>query len=526
MRNSRIAVTVLLLLSAATLSAAESVDLQTVTRIRQEGFRNSSVMEYASTLTDVYGGRVTGSKAIKDASEWARTTLASMGLANARLEPWSPYGRGWNWESATFRMTAPTNAQFVAIPEAWSPGTNGPVRAEVVVAKLATKADLETWKGKLKGKIVLNGSLTEVKFPEGWGPARYDDEALEKAGQYRIPGRRTWGPSREEWLQRRDMRRAVAEFLTAEGILAVVKPGEEGEGNTFDVAGASTNRKSDPIGVPSIVIPAEQFNRIVRISEKKIPVEAELDVRAAIDDAQETAWNAIAEIPGTDKKNEVVIIGAHIDSWHGGTGATDNASGVAIMMEAMRIIKALGDKPRRTIRIALWSGEEQGLLGSRAYVSQNYGERAEPKDPDERDLPLSLRKEKTALTVKPDHAKVAAYFNIDNGSGKLRGIYAQENAALVPIFTAWLEPLHDIGATTVTMNNTTGTDHLSFDTVGLPGFQFIQDGVDYNRTHHSTFDVYERLQKDDLMQASVVVAHFSWMAANRPEMLPRKPLPQ
>lgn len=526
MRFSRAVAAILLLFSALSLSAAEAVDLQTVTRIRQEGFRNSSVMEFASTLTDVYGGRVTGSKPIKDASDWARTKLASMGLANAQLEPWTPYGRGWNWESATFRMTSPSIAQFVAIPEAWSPGTAGPVRAEVVVAKLATKGDLETWKGKLKGKIVLNGGLTDVKFPEGWGPARYDDESLEKAAQYRIPGKRTWGPSREEWLQRRDMRRALAEFLKNEGVLAVVKPGDEGEGNTFDVAGATSHKKSEPVGVPSIVIPAEQFNRIVRILDKKMPVEAELDVRAAIDDAQETAWNVIAEIPGTDKKGEVVILGAHIDSWHGGTGATDNASGVAIMMEAMRIMKALGDKPRRTIRIALWSGEEQGLLGSRAYVAQHYGERGEPTDPDERDMPLSLRKEKTALTVRPDHAKVAAYFNIDNGGGKLRGIHAQENAAVVPIFTAWLEPLHDLGATAVTMNNTTGTDHLSFDAVGLPGYQFIQDNVDYNRTHHSTFDVYERLQKDDLMQAAVVAAHFAWQAANRPEMLPRKPLPK
>lgn len=526
MKVSRLAVISVVMASAFSLAAAEPVDLQAVTKIRQEGFRNSKVMEYASTLTDVYGGRVTGSKALKDASEWARKTLADMGLANARLEPWGPYGRGWNWESATFRMTSPAVAQFVAIPEVWSPGTNGTVKADVVVAKLATQSDLEKWKGQLKGKIVLNGGLTEVKAPESWGPARHDDESLDKVAQYRVPGRRTWGPSREEWLQRRDMRRALAEFLVGEGAVAVVKPGEEGEGNIFDVAGATSHKTDDPVGVPSIVIPAEQFNRMVRILDRQIPIQAEIDVRAANDDSQKTAWNVIAEIPGTDKKNEVVIIGAHIDSWHGGTGATDNASGVASMMEAMRILNSLGEKPRRTIRIALWSGEEQGILGSRAYVTEHYGFRAEPTDPDERDLPVSLRKEKTELTLKPDHAKVAAYFNIDNGTGKLRGIYAQENAALVPIFKAWLEPLHDIGATTVTMNNTTGTDHLSFDSVGLPGFQFIQDNVEYSRTHHSTFDVYERLQKDDLMQAAVVTAHFAWMAANRPEMLPRKPLPK
>jgi carboxypeptidase Q len=256
-------------------------------------------------------------------------------------------------------------------------------------------------------------------------------------------------------------------------------------------------------------------------------VEVEVDLKARFLDQDLNAWNTTAEIPGTDKKGEVVMLGAHLDSWHTGTGATDNAAGSAIMMEAVRILKAIGVAPRRTIRVALWSGEEHGLLGSRAYVAQRFGKRAEPKDPEQAKLPAMLRTEKGELTILPEHGKISAYFNVDNGTGKIRGIYAQENAAVVPLFTQWLQPLHDIGATTVTMRNTGSTDHVPFDELSIPGFQFIQDNVEYTaRTHHTNWDTYERLQREDLMQAAVVVATFVWETSNRDQLLPRKPMPK
>ncbi|HEV2064153.1 MAG TPA: M20/M25/M40 family metallo-hydrolase, partial [Thermoanaerobaculia bacterium] len=291
-------------------------------------------------------------------------------------------------------------------------------------------------------------------------------------------------------------------------------------------------KKGDPQGVPSLAMDAEHFGRIVRLLEKKKDVQLEVDVKVRFIEEDQMQWNTIAEIPGTDKKGEVVMLGAHLDSWHGGTGATDNGAGSVVAMEAVRILQALGVKPKRTIRIGLWSGEEQGLLGSKGYVSAHFASRPDPPAPapgapPADDLPSFLRRPTGPLTVKPEHARLAAYFNLDNGTGKVRGIYAQENAAVVPIFQAWLEPLKDLGATAVTLNNTSGTDHLSFDAVGLPGFQFIQDEIEYDtRTHHTNMDVYERLQKADLMQASVVMATFVYEAAMRNSMLPRKPMPK
>ncbi len=272
---------------------------------------------------------------------------------------------------------------------------------------------------------------------------------------------------------------------------------------------------------------AEQYNRLARLVDRDVDVELELDIRSHFQDDDPTAYNTVAEIPGSDKRGEVVMLGAHLDSWHAGTGATDNAAGSAVAMEAVRILQALDVKPRRTIRIALWSGEEEGLLGSKAYVAEHFGTRGGPPDPSERDLPSFLRRESGPVTTKPDHARLSAYFNVDNGTGKIRGIYAERNAAVGPLFEAWLRPLHDLGATTVTLRHTGGTDHLSFDAVGLPAFQFIQDEADYEtRTHHTNLDVYDRLQKADLMQAAVVLATFVYDAATRPERLPRRPLPR
>lgn len=511
-----------LLLFAATAFAADSPDLQMQTRIRQEEFRNSKVMEIASGLMDFVGPRLTGSPNMKRANEWTRDKLTEFGLVNAHLEPWGPFGSGWSYDSCSLRLVSPDIAQLWALPRAWTASTNGVIRGGVVHVKLETKEDLEKNKGKLTGKFVLLGDEAEMKPHEKAQFQRYDDKSLESLSEYEIPGGRPPRFTREEALKRRAFQRALLPFLAEEKPLAVITPGGGDFGN-FHVQGAGSQRDGEQYPVPAIVMSDEQFGRIQRLADQGKNPELELDARTHDYPKTET-WNTIAEIPGSDKKGEVVMLGAHLDSWHGGTGATDNGAGSVVAMEVVRVLKAIGVQPKRTIRIALWSGEEEGLLGSRAYVAQHFASRPEPPA-EERDLPSAFRRNTGPLTIKPEHAKLAAYFNVDNGTGKLRGIYAQENAAVVPIFEAWLQPLHDLGATAVTLRNTGGTDHLSFDAVGLPGFQFIQDEVEYGeRTHHTTYDVYERLQAQDLEQAVVVEATFVWEAANRPDMMPRKPL--
>jgi hypothetical protein len=514
--------TVALFLVASTLAAAESPDLTMQTRIRQEEFRNSKVMEIASGLMDYVGARLTGSPNMKRANEWTRDKLTEFGLSNAHLEPWGPFGKGWSYDFVSLRMTSPDITQLTALPRAWSASTNGIVKGGVVHVKLESKEDLEKNKGKLAGKFVLLGDVAEMKPHDKLQYQRYDDKSLADLGQYEIPGGARPRFTREEALRRREFTRALLPFLAEEKPLAVIVPGSGDYGN-LHVQSAGSFRGNEQYPVPSVVLSDEQYGRLVRLIDAKKEPELELEVRAHDYPNAET-FNTIAEIPGTDKKGEVVMLGAHLDSWHGGTGATDNGAGSVVAMEVMRVLKAIGVQPKRTIRIALWSGEEEGLLGSRAYVSEHFASRPEPPA-DERDLPSAFRRNVGPLTIKPEHAKLAAYFNVDNGTGKIRGVYAQENAAVVPIFQSWLESLKDLGATTVTMRNTGGTDHLSFDAVGLPGFQFIQDPVEYEqRTHHTNYDVYERLQREDLEQAVVVEATFVWEAANRPDMLPRKPL--
>lgn len=510
-----------LLLFAITAFAAESPDLQMQTRIRQEGFRNSKIMETASGLMDFIGPRLTGSPNMKRASEWTRDKLTEFGLSNAHLETWGPFPKGWSYDSCTLRMVSPDIAELWALPRAWTPSTNGVVRGVPVKLKLETKEDLDKNKGKIAGKFLLLGDVPEMKPHDALQYRRYDDKMLDDLERYDIPSRPRFTP--EEARRRREFGRALTAFLAEEKPLAVITPGGGDYGN-FHVQGAGSYRENDQFPVPSVVLSDEQYNRLARLLDQKKEPELELEVKARYYDNPEVD-NTVAEIPGTDKKGEVVMLGGHLDSWHGGTGATDNGAGTVVAMEAVRILKAIGVPPKRTIRIALWSGEEQGLLGSRAYVAQHFASRPEPTGA-ERDVPDYMRQPSGPLTIKPEHAKLAAYFNLDNGTGKIRGIYTQENAAVVPIFEAWLAPLKDLGATTVTMRTTGGTDHLSFDAVGLPGFQFIQDEVEYGqRTHHTNYDVYERLQRDDLMQAAVVMATFVWEAANRPEMLPRKPMP-
>jgi carboxypeptidase Q len=503
----------------------ENVDLGMVTQIRQEGFHNSQVMQTASAIIDGIGERLTGSPNAKKANEWTRDQFSKWGLQNAHLEAWK-FGRGWQNEFVSVRMVSPDFMTLIAYPKAWTPGTNGPIRGEVIHVVAKTTADLEKYHGQLAGKIVIYGEMPEVKPLSEAPMERYDEKKLSELGSFQVPSEKPrFNP--EDVKTRIALGKAVNAFFTAEKVAAVIDASRGTGGGTVFVQSGGSYKPDEPPAVTSLSMDVEHFGRIVRLLERKANVELELDIRNKFYEEDPSAWDTVAEIPGTDKKDEFVMVGAHLDSWHAGTGATDNAAGCAITMEAVRILQALGVKPRRTIRIALWTGEEEGLLGSRAYVAEHFGSRPENTDPAEKDMPSFLKKPGTPLTLKPDEKKVSAYFNIDNGTGKIRGIYLQENAAVAPIFAAWLAPFHDLGADTITYRDTGGTDHLSFDAVGIPGFQFIQDPIEYDtRTHHSNMDVYERLQRDDMMQASVILASFLYNAAMRDQMLPRKPLPK
>jgi hypothetical protein len=510
--------------------AQEKVDLDAITKIRYEGFRNSKIMELASELMDQIGERLTGSPNVKRANEWTRDKLTQFGLVNAHLEPWTPFGRGWANEYVNVRMVSPDITPLLAYAKAWTPGTNGTIRGQVVRVRIRVTAedmarDIAKYRGKLAGKIVLFGEDPEIKPSVEPLSERYTDKSLEDIEQYEIPGERNIDRFRQ-FQRRAALQRQLNKFFDDEKILAVIdhSRGAIGGGTVFVQQGGSY-KQGETVGTPQLTMAQEHWNRIARILADKKNVELELNVKNTFYDDAMTQSDTIAEIPGSDKKDEIVMLGAHLDSWHTGTGATDNGAGTVVMMEAVRILKALGLKPRRTIRIGLWTGEEQGLLGSQWYVAHHFGSRPPYSDPERKGDPTVIRRDAGPVTTKPEQSKVSVYFNVDNGTGKLRGVYMQENAAVQPIFEAWMKPFHDLGMDTLTMRNTGGTDHLSFDAVGIPGFQFIQDPVEYDtRTHHSNMDLYDRLQPEDLKQAAVIVASFVYMAAQRDQMFPRKPI--
>jgi carboxypeptidase Q len=528
-RSARLVCCVIVFLSSVSALVSqerpEKVDLETVSRIRYEGFHNSQVMTFASGLMDSIGERLTGSPNMKRANEWTRDTLTEIGLSNAHLEPWGPFGRGWANQYVNVRMTSPDIVPLIAYAKAWTPGTNGVVTGKCIRANIEKKEDFDKYRGKLAGMIVIFGPDAEVKTITEAPFKRLTDDDLAKIGEYEIPGERP--PFRiSEMLRRRQFMKDLNQFLADEKALAVIdhSRGTAGGGTVFVQSGGSY-RPGETTTVPQLTMASEHWSRIARLLDQKKDVSLELNVTNSFYDDDPMQYDTIAEIPGTDKKDEVVMLGAHLDSWHAGTGATDNGAGTIVMMEAVRILKVLDIKPRRTIRIGLWSGEEEGLLGSQGYVEQHFGSRPPMDDPNMKGIPTLLRREAGPVTVKPEQAKISAYFNVDNGSGKIRGVYMQENEAVAPIFDAWMKPFKDLGMTTRTMRNTGGTDHLSFDAVGIPGFQFIQDPIEYEtRTHHSNMDVYDRLQPEDLKQISVIVASFVYEAAMRDQMLPRKPI--
>lgn len=498
--------------AVAQAPAGAEVDYDAVYRIKDEGLQRSQVMDTASYLTDVYGPRLTGSPQIKAAAEWTVRKLAEWSIGNPHLETWGTFGRGFVNERFSAQVLTPQPWSVIGVPKAWTPGTNGPVTADVVYAPIESDKDFETWKGKLEGKIVLPVPAREAKA--SFDPLARRFSATELSEIERIDPaereRRRYNRAQFQFMVKR------LEFLTSEGVAAILEPGRGDGGTLFVQSGGAFNPKappnpsgySYPVNVaPQVVVALEHYGRMVRTLQKNVPVTMELNVRNTMTD-DEPGFNILAELPGTDKADEIVMLGAHFDSWHGATGATDNAAGSAVMLEAMRILKATGLTMRRTVRLALWSGEEQGLLGSRAYVKQTFADRE-------------------TMALKPAHARFAAYFNVDNGTGAIRGVYLQGNEGVAPIFAAWMKPFENLGMTTLTLQNTTGTDHLSFDAVGLPGFQFIQDPMEYEtRTHHSNMDSYERLQAGDMMKNAVIVASFVYHTANRDELLPRKPLPK
>ena len=501
----KIYIAVLLALPVLVFAQTEPVDLDMVHRIRQEGLKNSRIRDISFHLTDVIGPRLSGSTGLSNAYAWTSGKFQEWGLSNVEVAPWGEFGRGWDNERFYIAMTKPYYQHLIAVPRAWTRGTDSLVVTNPVLVNIRNEEDFERYRGKLEGKVVVTPVTSEPELSFEPLATRWEDEALEALAMYPEIRSPAYGqPQRQpvDWFAQRALSLKMTQFFEEEGVLAVLEP--SGTFGAVRSHGRGYDVSTEP-GLPLVDMTFEHYGRIVRLLEAGIEVEIELDIRNRFlyDDLK--GYNVIAEIPGRDRnlRDEVVIVGGHLDSWHGGTGGNDNAAGVAVMMEVMRILKELDVRPRRTIRIALWGAEEQGLHGSRNYVRQHY---FDPADGGR----------------KPDYDKFSAYYNVDNGSGKIRGIYLQENDALRPIFEAWFEPLEDLGVSTVTLRRTSGTDHLAFDGAGLPGFQFIQDRLDYGRGYHTNMDTFERMQLGDMMQAATVVAVLVYHTAMRDEKLPRK----
>lgn len=534
------------------VGAGEPVDLAVVHRIKDEALHHSRVMDPMFHLADENGPRLTNSPGYRAAAGWAVETLKGWGIDTARLESWGRFGRGWSVTHFSAQMVEPVYAPLESVPKAWTRGTDGPVSAEVVIAHLydsvqeereiswdlaKLEAHYHAWenehRGKLRGKIVLISPPRELSLPTKPEGVRYDAKALgnladapsplppgppveypiTKLPDDREKRRALLGsvpaPAIEDfWRRREKLRDILNAFLRDEGVVAVLETGGRGDGGIVFSEAQGSRQPDRPVPPPALVLAPEPYSRLHRLADHGVPVKVEIDLRVEVQDDDLDGYNVVAEIPGGRKPDEVVMLGAHLDSWHGGTGATDNAAGCAVALEAVRILKALDLPLDRTVRLALWGGEEQGLLGSRGYVRRHFGDPA-------------------TMELKPEHARLSGYFNLDNGAGRIRGVYLQGNDMMRPVFNAWFRPFSDMGVDTVSIRNTGGTDHLSFDAVGLPAFQFIQDPLDYfTRTHHSNLDVVDHVEAGDLMQASAVMATVIYEAANREEMLPRKPLPE
>lgn len=512
-----------------TAQANEPVDLDMVAKIRHEAFKRSQAPAMLKELTETIGPRLTNSPAYVRSAEWARGKLGGWGLSNVHEEVYDPaFGRGWEFRAARIEMLSPRQLPIHALPKSWTPGTGGPVEGEVVRVALKTREDLDRQAGKLRGKIVLLDEARAYKPSDKPGFRRYSAEELGELQTFPVPQDQEAGAADKrlaEFRKRQAFSRQLNAFLVEEGVLATLSISSWDNG-ILRVTGGGSRKADETPGVTELVAGAEHYNQLVRAVERKQDVRLRIDVDADFtSDADLPATNVFAELPGSGAKaGELVVIGAHLDSWHTGTGAADNGAGVVVMMEAMRILKTIGATPRRTIRVALWGGEEQGLNGSAGYVSRHLAAYPEPTDPEQKALPRAYQRGTGPLQRKRDYERFSTYFNFDNGTGRIRGIYAQENHAAVPIFKAWLAPFADLGANIVTTRNTGSTDHIAFDRVGLPGFQFVQDPADYfTHVHHTHLDTYDHVVPEDLKQAAAIIASFAWHAANRDARLPRKP---
>jgi carboxypeptidase Q len=501
--------------------AAEKLDTGMISAIRDEGLAHSQAMDHVIRLADVYGPRVTGSPGLRQAGDWAIKKLGEWGLSNVHKEPW-PFGKGWSLVRFSAHMIEPQVQPLIGYPKSWTPGTSGAVTADVVRADINTDADFEKYRGKLARKIVLTQPARDVRMLEGIIVQRWTDALLKEAES--TPPAAADTPARDRSGQPTQQER-IQQFLMKEGVIATLDRGADAflvagdnqmswrtqrtdGGTVFVTTGGPHDSANAGAVVPSVTLAVEHYNRMVRVLDQGIPVKVELDIQTRFHDETElNGFNVIADLPGSDLANEIVLIGAHLDSHQSGTGATDNAAGCAAMMEAMRILKAVGARPRRTIRLALWGGEEEGMLGSKAYVKEHLGDPA-------------------ARTARPEYQNLSAYYNLDNGTGRVHGVWLQGNLAIAPIFRAWFEPLRDLGVTTIAPRSVSGSDYQSFDAVGIPAFQFMQDRLEYNsRTHHSNMDTVDRVQRDDLVQMAVVATAFAYNTAIRPEKLPRKTPP-
>lgn len=542
-------------------AAAVAADEDPIARIRDEGLNRSEVMTTLGHLTDVIGPRLTGSPGLRRASDWTRDKLSAWGLSDARHEPWGPFGRGWELKRFSAQLIAPQAYPLIALPRAWSPGVGATtLEADVVAVNIRKPDDFAEWKGKLRGKIVLDGDVVPIKLGEEPSLVRHNDSALLRLAN--APDGRPISlrpPTTNTPLANPEQRAALAltpqryRFFAEEGVAAVLtastlrhhggtlftgaahvyppaatpEPAPPQKGPRTATPRPTPWKPESPPILPQVSVSAEQYNRLVRMIAQGESLRIALELQAVYHPAEIEPVNVLAEIPGTDLAHEIVMLGAHLDSWHAGTGATDNGSGCAVVMEAVRILRALQVTPRRTIRIALWSGEEQGLLGSRAYVFRHFGSPTRGQIPPSGAESSSAQSRAAADFVRhPAHDHLSAYFNLDNGSGRIRGIHLQGNQAVRPIFAQWLKPFADLGAQTLSLGSVSQTDHVAFDEAGLPGFQFIQDPLEYEtRTHHTNMDLLDRTSAEDLKQASVIMAAFVYQAAQADTKLPRKPMP-
>jgi hypothetical protein len=531
---------------SAQVHPGDQVDLSVVNRIRVEALQNSQVMDTLEFLTDQYGPRLTASPEWNEAANWAVKRLQSYGLENVHLEKWGTPGRSWSLKKSSLEMLEPRYSAMVAAPLAWSDVTAGAQTGDVILAQYgsgrrildpsAAEEELAKfegeWKGKLKGKIILLSPVGKIEPETNPDFRRYTPQELSEIGEapapapkvaidpnhLKFPADPTAAieyyrslPTSAQMSLYKNLRALAAKraaFFRTEGVVAILNSDQRAHDGRLFAEAAGPYDAKDVLAPPTFVVTQEQYNRMVRLLNRNVPVRVRVDLQAEISKENVDAYNIVGEIPGGAKKDQLVMIGGHFDSWHTGTGATDNGAGSAVMIEVMRILKTLDLKLDRSVRIALWSGEEEGLLGSVAYVKEHFG------NPE-------------TMQLTEQHSKLSGYFNLDNGSGKVRGVYLQGNDAMRPVFDTWLAPFRDMGVGTISIRNTGGTDHLSFDAVGLPGFQFIQDPLDYGTlTHHSDLDTLGHVQAPDLMQAAAVIASVVYDAANRPEMLPRKELPK